>query len=192
MRPVEEGQLLERAREYDCVALGELYDRYAARIYNYIYYQVGDQDLAEDLTAGVFTKILDAVRSGKAWQLSFSAWVYRIAHNIVVDHYRRSEHEKTLPLNELIAAAIDDPLSAVERTMSSESIRRAVRHLTDEQQVVISLKFSEGLTNLEVAKIMGKTEGAIKSLQYRALAALRRCLEGEPRGKDGKGHRDRS
>jgi RNA polymerase sigma-70 factor (ECF subfamily) len=192
MRAVEEGQLLERAKEYDCVALGELYDRYAAKIYNYIYYQVGDQDLAEDLTANVFTKILDAVRSDKAWQLSFSAWIYRIAHNIVVDHFRRSEHEKALPLNELITAAADDPVSAVERIMSSDSIKKAMRHLTDEQQVVILLKFSEELSNLEVARVMGKTEGAIKSLQYRALAALRRCLEGDSRGKDDKRHRDRS
>ncbi len=177
MRAVDEGQLLDRAKDYDCAALGELYDRYAAKIYNYIYYQVGDPDLAEDLTASVFTKLLDAIRTDKAWQLSFSAWLYRIAHNLVVDHFRRAEHEKALPLNELITAAVDDPLSSVERTLSSDAVRKAMRNLTAEQQLVILLKFSEELSNQEVAQIMGKTEGAIKSLQYRALAALRRCLE---------------
>jgi RNA polymerase sigma-70 factor (ECF subfamily) len=192
MQVADEGPLLERAKGYDSAALGELYDRYAARIYHYIYYQVGDQDLAEDLTANVFLKILDAVKAEKAWQLSFAAWIYRIAHNVVVDHYRRNEHERTLPLNELIATTTDDPVAAVDRIMSSESIRRAMLRLTEEQQVVISLKFTEGMSNLEVARVMGKTEGAIKSLQYRALAALRRCLEGESRGKDGQRHRGRS
>ncbi len=181
MQATEERLLLERAGACDEAALGELYDRYAGKIYNYIFYRVGDPDLAEDLTASVFIKVLDALKSSKGWQSSFSGWLYRIAHNAVVDHFRRQEQEKVLPLDEQIVAAFDDPVAAAERALSAEAIRAALNTLTEEQQQVVIYKFIEGLSNLQVAEIMGKTEGAIKSLQYRALAALRRHLEGNSR-----------
>ena len=190
MESADEAALLERAREYDLPALGELYDRYAAKIHTYIYYHVGDQQLAEDLTASVFIKVLDAIKSSKGWQLSFSGWLYRIAHNAIVDHFRRHEHDRSLPLDERLVAAFDDPVAAVESIISSDALKTAMLALTDEQKMVIALKYSEGLSNLEVAETMGKTEGAIKSLQYRALAAMRRYLENDSRGKDGKRHRD--
>lgn len=174
----EEQALLERAQQYDPEALGELYDRYSPKIYSYILYHVGDQGLAEDLTASVFAKMLDAIRSSKGWQSSFSGWLYRIAHNAVVDNFRRGKNQETLPLNERLVSAREDPVATVEHALASESIREAMMCLTDEQQMVIELKFFEGLSNLEVAELMGKTEGAIKSLQYRALGALRRHLEG--------------
>ncbi|MBM3190182.1 MAG: sigma-70 family RNA polymerase sigma factor [Chloroflexi bacterium] len=173
----EEQVLLERAQRYDPEALGEIYDRYAPKIFSYILYHVGDQGLAEDLTANVFTKMLDAIRSSKGWQFSFSGWLYRIAHNAVIDNYRRSRNLESLPLNERLVSARDDPVSSVERVLAAESVREAMVCLTDEQQMVIELKFFEGLTNLEVARLMGKTEGAIKSLQYRALGALRHQLQ---------------
>ena len=173
----EEQMLLDRAQQYDADALGQLYDRYAPKIYSYVLYHVGDQSLAEDLTANVFSKMLDAVKSSKGWQSSFSGWLYRIAHNAVVDNFRRSKNQDTLPLNERLVSAREDPVSAVERSLASESVRDAMMHLTDDQQLVVELKFFGGLSNLEVAQMMGKTEGAIKSLQYRALGALRRLLE---------------
>jgi RNA polymerase sigma-70 factor (ECF subfamily) len=169
--------LLSKAREYDSVALGELYDRYSGRIYSYIYYHVGDQDLAQDLTSNVFIKMLDAILADKSWQLSFTGWLYRIAHNAVVDHFRRHQQERHLPLEEELVSTLDNPVATVESMLTSESVRAAMHHLTDEQQQVIALKFAEGMSNLEVAGMMGKTEGAIKSLQYRALTALRRHLE---------------
>ena len=170
--------LLERAQAYDSVALGELYDRYSGKIHSYILYRVGDENLAEDLTANVFIKMLDAIKSSNSWQMSFSGWLYRIAHNAVIDNFRRSKNQNTLPLDERLVAAFDDPVSAVETKLASESVKEAMDFLTDEQQLVIELKFLEGLSNLDVATIMGKSEGAVKSLQYRALAALRRNLEG--------------
>jgi len=171
--------LLERAQAYDPVALGEIYDRYAPRIYNYVYYRLGDAELAEDLTASVFLKMLEAIQSAKAWRVSFSGWLYRIAHNMVVDHFRRRLKERELPLDERLVAADDNPERAAEAALTSERLREAVNRLTYDQAQVIILKFVEGMSNAEVAQILGKTEGAIKSLQYRALAALRRQLEAD-------------
>lgn len=175
--PGDEAKLLELAREYDTGALGVIYDRYAPRIYSYVLYQVGDERLAEDLAARVFTKMLDAIQSSKAWRTSFSSWLYRIAHNVVVDHYRRTKPGRDLPLDERLVSGDSDPVSTVEQMLSHQDVRLAMSSLTLEQRTVIALKFFEGLTNLETAEVMGKTEGAIKSLQYRALGALRRRLE---------------
>lgn len=186
MQSGDEKLLLERARESDSAALSEVYDRYSGKIFSYILYRVGDQGLAEDLTANVFIKMLDAIQSSNAWQLSFSGWLYRIAHNAVVDHFRRSSRLNSLPLNEQLVSAKDNPVSTVESIMATEIVKEAMINLTMEQQTVITLKFFEELTNLEVAKIMDKTEGAIKSLQYRALAALRRHLQGSLGEKDAK------
>lgn len=178
MQPGDELALLERARSYDSTALGELYDRYAGRIYTYVYSHVGNEELAEDLTAEVFIKMLDAIKANKLWQLSFSGWLYRIAHNAIVDYYRRNDPRRGLPLDERIVAASDDPVALVDGIITNQAVSVALSRLTEEQKSVIELKFFEGFSNLEVASIMGKTEGAVKSLQFRALAAMRRILEG--------------
>ncbi len=175
----DEKALLEKARQSDPAALGEIYDRYAVKIYSYILYQVGEQGLAEDLTASVFIKMLDAIKASKAWRLSFSSWLYRIAHNAVVDHFRRSSHFRSLPLDEGLVASKDSPSATVETVMATEVVKEAMGQLTVEQRTVVILKFFEECSNLEVATIMNKTEGAVKSLQYRALAALRRQLGGD-------------
>lgn len=184
MQRDDEAALLEKAIACDPAALGELYDRHAARIYHYIYSHVGDAQLAEDMTSTVFVKMLDALQSSKGWQQSFLAWLYRIAHNLIVDHFRRSEPSKMVPLDERLAASFDDPLMAVEKAMSASFMGSAVSQLTGEQQTVVVLKFFEGMSNLQVAKAMGKTEGAIKSLQFRALGTLRRILEADARKRD--------
>ena len=171
--------LLERAQAYDPAALSEIYDRYAQRIYNYIYYRIGNAELAEDLTSNVFMKMLEAIQSDKAWRVSFSGWLYRIAHNMVVDHFRRRRKERELPLDERLVSSDDDPEMVADISLTSERLRRAVNRLTYDQSQVIILKFVEGMSNGDVADILDKTEGAVKSLQYRALAALRRQLEAE-------------
>lgn len=173
--PCEE-VLLDRAREYDTEALGDLYDRYAGRIYAYICYRVGDETLAEDLTASVFVKMLRAIRSSRSWNKSFSAWLYRIAHNAVVDHFRRRDRAEELPLDERLVATGDNPPESVTAMARATAVGEVLGALTEDQQLVIIYKFFEGYSNREVAGMMGKTEGAIKSLQYRALASLRRHL----------------
>ena len=184
MPPSDEKALLERARSNDSRALGELYDRYSGKIYTYILYRVGDESLAEDLTANVFIKVLGAIQSSRAWDLSFSGWLYRIAHNAVVDDFRRRKNRIALPLDERLVATQDDPVATAEGRIALESVKGAMVFLTEEQRTVVELKFFEQLSNLEVARVMGKTEGAIKSLQYRALAALRRQIAGSAREED--------
>lgn len=179
MQPNEESALLKRAREYDQAAIAEIYDQYSLRIYNYIYHRLGNAPLAEDLTATVFLRMLEAIRSSRAWQTSFSGWLYRIAHNLIVDHFRSGRQDKDVPLEDWPVASHEHPADTVEWSMTQEQLRRAIDQLTEEQGMVITLKFVEGMSNTEVAALVGKTEGAVKSLQFRALASLRRLIGGE-------------
>ncbi len=174
-----ERTLLERARQYDEAALGELYDRYAPRIYAYIYRRVGDAHLAEDLTGDVFVRVIQAVQAERLWHTSFQAWLYRIAHNLVVDYYRRRPPVTELELDEQLVTAEDDPASAVAERLSQRSLRAAVSRLTSDQQQVLVLRFGEGMKAREAADVMNKSTGAIEALQHRALATLRRVLERE-------------
>jgi RNA polymerase sigma-70 factor (ECF subfamily) len=176
--PDEQG-LLERASRADPEALGALYDRYVGRIYSYIYHRVGQADLAEDLTAQVFARMLEAIQEGRAWRTSFSGWLYRIAHNLVVDHYRRRGRATFVELEEAqpIVADEADPVRKVEARLESEHLRAALAKLTEEQAQVIALRFLDEFSIAEVAAMMDKTEGAIKALQYRAVLALRRVMQ---------------
>jgi RNA polymerase sigma-70 factor (ECF subfamily) len=171
--------LLERAREYDPEALGEIYDGYSEKIYHYIYRYLGEARLAEDLTAEVFLRLLEAIKASKGPRTHLSAWLYRVAHNLVVDHFRRRPREESLPLEEELMAAPEDVTVVVEKKLAQQQLRAAISHLTTDQQQVIVLKFVEGLSNAEVGQVLGKTEGAVKSLQHRALNALHRIMERE-------------
>ena len=175
----DEKRLLEQAGEYDPAVLGRIYDQYSVKIYTYIYHRIGDARLAEDLTAEVFLKMLEAVKASAGWKISLSGWLYRIAHNLVVDYFRRQPRRESLPLDERLMAAQDHPDTRLERILTQQRLRAAVGHLTEDQQQVITLKFVEEMSNAEVAEILGKTEGAVKSLQHRALATLRGLLQGE-------------
>jgi RNA polymerase sigma-70 factor (ECF subfamily) len=183
-----EETLLAAAVQFDDGALGELYDRYETKIYSYIYRRTGDATLAEDLTAQVFVKMLQAIREQKAWHSSFSGWLYRIAHNLVIDYYRQRDRQNQVSLDESLALTDDgaDPIKNVASRIEAERLRNAIRQLTDEQAEVLSLRFLEGYSITEVATMMKKSEGAIKALQYRAVTTLRQLLEYsqvEPRGK---------
>lgn len=170
--------LLAAAMQYDEAALSELYDRYEAKIFNYIYRRTGDEALAEDFTAQVFLKMLESIRDQKAWHSSFSGWLYRIAHNLVIDHYRRKGRQSTVDIDEAAPTASEahDPEVTVGQTLDAEHLRAAIRRLTDEQAEVVSLRFLEGYSINEVATMMNRTDGAIKALQYRAVATLRTLL----------------
>jgi RNA polymerase sigma-70 factor (ECF subfamily) len=175
--------LLNRARAYDPVALAELYDLYAPAMYAYIYRRVGDAALAEDLTGELFLRMLRAIRDGVAWRKSFNAWLYRAAHNLVVDHYRRTGRTEQVPLDESATEGGRPPDKAVEQQLEAERLRRALGQLTPEQQQVLALRFGEGLTARQVGELIGKTTGAVEALQRRGLAALRRIMAPEGDGK---------
>lgn len=171
--------LLEEAIRAEPVALGMLYDQYVDRIYAYIYHRVGQADLAEDLTGQVFMRMLEAVRTGRGWHSSFSGWLYRIAHNLVIDHYRRKGRTTFIYIDdaEPVHAQTGDPVRSVENQFEHDRLRTALTKLTEEQSQVVSLRFLEDLSIAEVAEIMEKTEGAVKALQYRAVLALRRVMQ---------------
>ena len=177
----DDAVVLMKAFEYDGEALSAIYDQYEVRIYTYIYRRIGDQTLAEDLTGQVFLKMLEAIRNRKAWHSSFSGWLYRIAHNVVIDFYRQRDHQQHVSLEDKLAlpALDDDPVEATELKLDVERLRNAMGRLTSEQAEVLSLRFLEGYSISEVAEMMNKTEGSIKALQYRAVASLRQLLMGE-------------
>ena len=171
-----ERTLLERAKQYDEAALGELYDRYAPRVYNYIYRRMGDAHLAEDLTGDVFVRVIQAIQAEHFWHTSFQAWLYRIAHNLVVDYYRQQPPAVELELEESMLVSEDNLDTTVAKRLSNQRIRAVIHNLTPTQQQVLALRFGEGMTAREAAEIMNKNVGAIEALQHRALAALRRIL----------------
>lgn len=167
---------LQRARSFDRQALAAIYDEYQQPIYRYIYRQVGDTEVARDLTADVFQRFLQALQKGQGPEEQLKAWLYRVAHNNVIDYYRRRQHRQHLPLDERLVESGESPATLAERNISAKQVREALVHLTPDQRQVITLKFLEGFSNVEVADILNKPIGAVKSLQHRALAALQRQL----------------
>ncbi|MFN2138203.1 MAG: sigma-70 family RNA polymerase sigma factor [Candidatus Promineifilaceae bacterium] len=167
---------LALAKAFNRQALADIYDEYQPPIYRYISRQVEDMDTARDLTADVFNRFLDALRHGRGPDGHAGAWLYRAAHNIVVDHYRRRAFRGHLPLPEQLVDGEADPARQVENRLTSGLVHEALQTLTADQRQVITLKFLAGLSNAEVADIMEKPVGAVKALQHRALAALQRQL----------------
>ncbi len=174
----EQDALIERARYADPGALAALYDQYVDKIYSYIYHRVNNAQLAEDLTGQAFVRMLEAVKTGRTWQTSFSGWLYRIAHNLVIDHYRRRERASFVDLDETIPIQTQDcdPARSIETRLDKERLHAALARLTEEQAQVIVLRFQDELSIAEAAEVMGKTDGAIKALQYRAVLALKRVM----------------
>ena len=174
----DEATLLRRVRDCDTDALTSIYDTYYERIYRYIYRFVGQTDRAEDLTANVFLRLLNSVRAGHCPRTNLSAWLYRVAHNLVVDGFRRKPSED-VELAEWSKSYEPDMAHLVDQNLQMERVRRALRQLTGSQQQVIVLKFLQGMNSREVATILKKTEGAVDALQHRGLVALRKTLKGE-------------
>ena len=174
-----DADLLARVRAREPAALAELYDRYAPGLYAYLYRRLDDRPLAEDLTADVFVAALAALEQGRFANLSVQAWLYRLAHNRLVDHYRRASRHPHVPLDDA-APATDDVPEAVHGRRQAAWLGRALQSLTAEQQAILTLRFGEGLSAPAIAAVLGKTEQAIRALQHRALAALRRLSQDDP------------
>jgi len=176
-KPAEVRALVERAQRGDRNALEELYLLHFDRIYSYLHLSVGNRHDAEDLTTQTFLKMLEAIGRFR-WQAApFSAWLFRIAHNLAMDHFRarrrvQTEDEVPEPAGLEESSAEDQAFDAIGRAGMLQLIER----LSAEQRQVLTLKFLFGFVNSEVAGILGKTEGAVKSLQHRALASLQKEL----------------
>jgi RNA polymerase sigma-70 factor (ECF subfamily) len=171
-------RLVDRAQQGEREALEELYLVHFDRIYSYLHMSVGNRHDAEDLTTQTFLKMLESIGKFRFRSAPFSAWLFRIAHNLAMDHFRANrrwqpEEEVPEPDPGEGSAAEEEALESIGR----RSMLELIENLSHEQQQVLTLKFVFNFSNGEVATILGKTEGAIKSLQHRALAALQRQLE---------------
>ncbi len=169
-----ESELIARAAR-DVEAFGELYERYVDRIYSYVYYRVGNVHDAEDLTARVFYRALAHIDDYRDRGAPFAAWLYRIAHNLVANWHRDRSRRHDIRLDEIVGVAErgDGPEHLAERSEEARMLLSVMAMLPAERQQLLILKFVDGMSNLEIAHVMGRTEGAIKSLYHRTLIALR-------------------
>jgi RNA polymerase sigma-70 factor (ECF subfamily) len=174
---VSEAELVTQAK-HDQAAFGVLYERYAGKIYNYIYYRTGNHHDAEDLTARTFQRALSSIGRYKQRGAPFSAWLYRIAHNLVANWHRDRSRRRVIALDEVeLSTPHNAPEPTAERNEARRRLLAIIRRLPPERQDLLILKFVERMSNTEIGRILGRSEGAIKSLYHRTLLALRDELE---------------
>ena len=174
-----EQDIVEKAVKGDRNAFAQLYEKHFDRIYRYVYLRLGNRTETEDLTQEVFIRALEAIGSYKWRSSPFAAWLYRIAHNLAVDHYRRQPAAPQLQLDEELIQDGSSVDAEVAMRLSRQRLGPAMQQLTPDQQQVLSLRFGQQLTAREVSEIMDKSVGAVEALQHRALRTLHRILEEE-------------
>jgi len=178
VRPSDESQLIERAKQHDPEAISELYNRHVDQIYQYVRSRTGETAVAEDITADVFLRVLESLAAYDEHGVPFAAWLYRIAQARIIDYWRRTQRRATVPFDDL-----DLPEGSAGGDVANADILQqglllaGLQQITEDQQQVIVLKFVQGLSNAEIAHIVDKTEGAVKALQRRGLEALSRLLD---------------
>ncbi len=177
--------LIPRCQSGETRAVETLYDLYADRLYRYFSARTGDPEVAADLTTELFLRVIKYVGSFRLNSnrptASFSAWLYRIAANLIADHYRARKRSPETSLEDLIALSPcdDDPHGQAEQRETLAQLAEALEALSEEQRLVVLGRFGEGMTSDQVARWLGKTEGAVKALQHRALRTLGRMLKTE-------------
>jgi RNA polymerase sigma-70 factor (ECF subfamily) len=174
--PPDDATLVAQAKRGNSAALAEIYERHHGAVFRYVFYRVGDEATAEDLTATVFVRVVESIDRYVHRGRPLLAWLYTIARNAVIDHHRKAGPPDALPLDERLLEADDDVDEELDKALTRRRLTVALSHLTEDQRQVIVLKFVEGLSNEDVATMLGKTVGAVKALQHRALAALHRLL----------------
>lgn len=170
--------LVQKAKRRDPDAFGALYDEYVDQIFRYIYYKIGNFTEAQDLTGQTFLKAFENIDSYEVREVAFSSWLYRIAHNLIVDYFRRESKRENVPIDENPPPVTnsDDPVEMVMADLDSQRLYRAMQKLTYNQREVLILKFIDNLSNIQIAEIMGITVGAVKSTQKRGLISLNKIL----------------
>ena len=174
----EESRLVEEAKK-DPTTFGVLYERYVDRIYAYIYHRVGNAQDSEDLTARTFYRALEKLHTYEDRGLPFSAWLFRIAHNLVANWHRDRGRRRFLSFDKLWSYSQDQELPEkwVEQEEANQALWEAIERLPTDRKNLLLYKFGSHLSNLEIGQMMNKSEGAIKSLYFRTLAALRKDME---------------
>jgi RNA polymerase sigma-70 factor (ECF subfamily) len=171
---VGEKDLDERRRKEELLA--RLYDEYYDRIARYISIRIGNQAEAEDLAGEVFLKALESLDSYQERGAPMQAWLFKIAHNLLVDYVRKVSKQKTIPVDKLEISDGVNMEETVERQLQSEKLSQALKGLTPAQREVIGLRFFAGLTSNEVGKILGKSSGAVREMQSAAVKSLRKLM----------------
>lgn len=177
----DEDELVEAAKT-DPEAFGKLYQRYVDKIYNYIYYRTSNREDAEDLTAKTFHRALSHIGHYKNKGRPFSAWLYRIAHNLVANWHRDQNKRETIPIDKIMLAGKqkERPFHSAAKNEDMIILLEAIQKLPPVRQELLILKFVEGESNAEIGHILGRSEGAIKSLYHRTLVSLKELLVDHP------------
>ena len=174
-----EKTLLTGLRDLDPQTITKIHEKYFPRVYRYAYYRVGDETVCEDLSSETFIRLLEAIHKGRGPKSSLRGWLMGTISNLVNDYYRQVYNKSNEPLQDGLRAQNSDPVLLSEERTRKEILRLGLKELTTDQQHVLALRFGSGCSLAETAEIMGKKQNAIKQLQFRALAALRKNLEGE-------------
>jgi RNA polymerase sigma-70 factor (ECF subfamily) len=178
-RTSDEAMLVQRAVEHDAGAFGKLYDMHVDRIYKHIYYRVGNEADAEDLTQQVFLKAWQAIHRYKKTTSPFIAWLMTISHNQVIDFYRTRKDKAYIEAEVLADGPASRPEQTTEANFEQQHLRRAILRLGGDEQQVVILRFIEGFEFAEIASVMKKKEGNVRVILHRALVKLRDILEKE-------------
>jgi RNA polymerase sigma-70 factor (ECF subfamily) len=175
----EEKEVLARALQGDREAFGALYEQYVERIFNYVYYRTGNVHDAEDLTARVFYRAMYHIQNYVDRGVPFSAWLYRIAHNLIANWHRDHSRHQEIPLEDAPTLHFkgEPPEVALMHDQDHDELLKLIRHLPAERQHLLILKFVEHMSNTEIGEIMNRSEGAVKSLYHRTLLSLRDELD---------------
>jgi RNA polymerase sigma-70 factor (ECF subfamily) len=160
--------------ELNRATLAALYEEYYDRIARYAYVRIGDTTEAEDIAGEVFLKALKSLKSYKERGVPMQAWLFKIAHNLVVDHLRKTAKQRTIPLDMVQIESGTNPALSAERNLELERVKKAMEQLTREQREVLALRFFSGLSSKETGNILNKSDGAVREMQRAALERLRR------------------
>lgn len=171
-------ELIEAAKTSPA-AFARLYDHYFDRIYNYAYYRMHNHEAAEDVAAETFKRALEGIGRFEWKGIPFSAWLYRVAGNVIAMHYRKHVPEDPIEDHEFTAPDDEGPEYLMERVENVDMLRRLMSHLTEEQRQAVVLKFGQGLRNGEIAEVMDRSEGAVKLLLHRGLRAMQKRMTQE-------------
>lgn len=175
--------LVRRAQAKDEQAFAELYDMYARQVYSYLFFRLNRRaHEAEDLTADIFLKVYERIGSYQAQGVPFTAWLFRLAHNHLIDFIRSRSRQTFVGLEAAVSIPEQSTPRELERRLTVDQLRQAIVRLTGDQQHVVLLRFVQGLSVAETARATGKTEEAVKKLQARGLMALKRALDAQARG----------
>ncbi len=170
------GNSKTEARKHKEAELTSLYEEYYDKIAHYAFVRIGDKTEAEDIAGEVFLKALESLESYKERGIPMQAWLFRIAHNLVVDHFRKATKYKTVPIDTVQVEADVDPVTVAEKNVELERVSKAMEQLTREQREVLGLRFFGGLTSKEAGSVLNKGDGAVREMQRAAIEKLRKLL----------------